>query len=103
MFKSLKIPIKIINRKSYDLIAIKGINNFTGFTYHVPGDISSSAFYSFNIANNNSEIIIKNVNINDTRTGIIKILNKMNANILFKNKRIYKGETIADINVKVKK
>ena len=104
LFKSLKIPIKIINRKSYDLIAIKGINNFTGFTYHVPGDISSSAFFIvLTLLTNNSEIIIKNVNINDTRTGIIKILNKMNANILFKNKRIYKGETIADINVKSKK
>ena len=35
-------------------------------------------------------------------TKIIKILNKMNANILFKNKRKYKGELIADILVKSK-
>ena len=47
-----------------------------------------------------SKLIIKDVNINKTRTGIITILNKMNANILLKNKRKYKGELISDILVK---
>ena len=44
-------------------------------------------------------MLIKNVNINKSRTGIVKILNKMNANIKYKNKKVYKGESIADIIV----
>ena len=51
----------------------------------------------------NSSITIKNVNINPTRIGIITILKKMGAKIVFKNKKKYKGENIADIFVKVQK
>ena len=47
----------------------------------------------------NSKIIIKNVNINPTRIGIITILKKMGVKIIFKNKKIYKGEQNADIEV----
>ena len=45
-------------------------------------------------------MIIKNVNINESRVGIIKILNKMNAKIKFLNKKIYKGEKTADIQIR---
>ena len=44
-----------------------------------------------------SKLIIKNVNINLSRIGIIKILKKMGVKINFKNQKIYKGEKIADI------
>ena len=47
-----------------------------------------------------SNLIIKNVNINPSRTGVITILNKMGAQIIFKNKKLYKREQIADIFVK---
>ena len=43
---------------------------------------------------------IKNVNVNPSRIGIIVILKKMGAKIIFKNKKKYKGEAIADIFVK---
>ena len=46
---------------------------------------------------------MKNVNVNRSRIGIIKILNKMNAKISLKNKKIYNGEKIADIIVKNKR
>ena len=46
-------------------------------------------------------MLIKNININPTRVGILKILTKMNADIKIINKRIYKGEDIVDIKVKV--
>ena len=69
----------------------------------MPGDISSSSFFLvLTLLSKKSEITIKNVNVNRTRIGIIKILNKMNAKIIFKNKKIYKGEEIADIFVKSK-
>ena len=64
-------------------------------------DISSSAFFIvLTILSQRSKIIINNVNINESRIGIIKILNKMNCKIKLANKRLYKGEKIADIIVK---
>ena len=43
---------------------------------------------------------IKNVNINPSRIGLIIILKKIEAKIILKNKKKYKGELIADIYVK---
>ena len=101
LFKSLGIPIKVTSKKVNDTIEIKGISNFNGFNYNVPGDISSSAFFIvLTLLANNSQLIIKNVNVNKTRAGVITILNKMNANILIKNKKNYKGEIIADLFIK---
>ena len=100
LFKSLNLPIKIKKNLNYDNIEINGEQNFNGFNYNVPGDISSSSFFIvLTLLAFKSKLRIKNVNINNTRTGIIKILNKMNANILFKNKKKYKGELVADILV----
>ena len=59
-------------------------------------------FSGFNTIAKNSKLTIKNVNINNTRTGIITILNKMGAQIKFKNMKNYKGELISDINVESK-
>ena len=104
LFKFLKIPIEVFRKKKFDVIKIAGPCNFKGFNYKVPGDISSSSFFLvLTLLSKKSEIILKNININKTRIGIIKILNKMNANIKFINKRNYNGEVIGDIIVKSKK
>ena len=101
MFKELGIPIKVIKEKYYDFIEISGLTNFNSFEYRVPGDLSSSAFFLvLTLLSKESKIRIKNVNINETRTGIIKILNRMNAKIVYKNKKRYKGEIVSDILVK---
>ena len=101
MFKELGIPIKVIKEKYYDFIEISGLTNFNSFEYRVPGDLSSSAFFLvLTLLSKESKIRIKNVNINETRTGIIKILNRMNAKIVYKNKKKYKGEIVSDILVK---
>ena len=100
LFKYLKIPIDIINSKNYDYIRINGPFNFKGFNYKIPGDISSSSFFIvLTLLSKKSKMVLKSININDSRVGIIKILNKMNAKIIFKNKKIYNGEKIADIVV----
>ena len=49
---------------------------------------------------NNSKLLIKNVNINPSRTGVITILKKMGAKIILKNQKNYRGEKIADILIK---
>ena len=100
LLKSLKMPIKIKSTKKFDFIELKGLREFKGFDYNIPGDISSSAFYIvLTLLTKKSRITIKNININESRTGVIKILNMMNAKILYLNKKIYKGEKIADIFV----
>ena len=103
LFKSLNLPIKIKKKINYDYIEINGEQNFDSFNYNVPGDISSCSFFLvLTLLGHKSKLLIKNININNTRTGIIKILNRMNAKILFKNKKKYKGELVADILVKSK-
>ena len=104
LFKYLNIPIKIKSIKEFDLIEIEGLHQFKAFDYTIPGDISSSSFFIvLTILSKNSKLMIKNVNINESRTGIIKILKMMNCKIFLKNKKIYKGEKIADIIVKSSK
>jgi len=101
LFKYLKLPIKISKKKKYDLIKIRGGKKIKSFNYNIPTDISSCAFFIVLTAlNNNSELKIKNVNINPTRTGIIKILSMMGIKLNIKNIKNYKGEKIADIHVK---
>ena len=100
-FKYLNIPIKIKKTKKYDLIEIKKPKKIKAFNYKIPGDISSSAFFIvLTILSDNSKLLIKNVNVNPSRTGVITILKKMGAKILLKNKRNYGGEKIADILIK---
>ncbi len=104
LFKYLKIPIKIKKNKDFDIIKLKGIKKINPLNYRIPGDISSCAFFLvLTILSDDSQLLIKNVNINPSRVGIIKILKKMGAFIKFKNLKIYKGEKIADIFVKSSK
>jgi len=99
-FKYLKMPIKVIKKDSYDLITIKGKKEIKSFNYKIPSDISSSAFFIVLTAlSNKSKLKIKNVNVNSSRIGIIKILKMMGVKIFFKNIKNYKGEKIADIYV----
>ena len=101
LFKHLKIPIKVKKGKKLIFIKIKGGFQFKGFDYVIPSDISSSAFFIvLTILSKNSKLRIQNVNINPTRIGIITILKKMGAKIIFKNKKIHNGEKIADILIK---
>ena len=101
LFKYLKIPIKISKTKNFDFIDVIGKKKINSLNYKIPGDISSAAFFIVLTAlTKNSNIIIKNVNINPSRIGVIYILKKMNVNILIKNRRTYKGEKIGDIYVK---
>ena len=101
LFKYLKIPTKIRKTKNFEYIEVKGKQNFKSFKYNIPGDISSASFFIIlTLLSKNSKLLIKNVNVNPSRTGIISILNLMGASIKLKNKKIYKGEKIADIFVK---
>jgi len=97
----LKLPVKVSKRKNFDLIKIKKAKEIKPFNYNIPSDVSSAAFFIvLTCLKNNSSMTIKNVNINPSRIGIITILKKMGVKILFKNKKKYKGEFVADIFVR---
>ena len=99
--KHLDLPVKVIQKKSFDLIKVKQANKIKPLNYNIPSDISSAAFFIvLTCLQNNSSMTIKNVNINPSRIGLIIILKKMGAKIILKNKKKYKGESIADIYVK---
>jgi len=104
LFKYLKIPLRIKKYKKYDIIQIKGVKNIKSLNYKIPGDISSCSFFIvLTILSEDSKLLIKNVNINPSRIGIIDILKKMGASIKILNKKNYKGEKTADIFVKSSK
>ena len=99
--KHLRLPIKIKNYDKFDLIKINKAKKIATLNYDIPSDISSSAFFIILTAlAKNSKLLIKNVNINSSRIGVIEILKMMGIKISFKNKKIYKGEPIADVLVK---
>jgi len=100
MCKYLKLPVTVKTKKNYDLIKVKKVKEIKPFDYIIPSDISSGAFFIIlTLLSENSKLLIKSVNINSSRVGVISILKKMGAKISFKNKRIYKGEKIADIKI----
>ena len=98
--KYLKIPIEIKKNINYDEIKIKKVSYIRPLNYNIPSDISSGAFFIVLAAlSKKSKLTLKNININSSRIGIIKILKQMGVKIIFKNKKIYKGEKISDIIV----
>ena len=104
LFKYLKISIKVKKTRKYDFINIKQPKKIPTLNYQIPGDISSSAFFiALTTLTDNSQLLIKNVNINPSRIGVIVILKKMGANIFLKNQKDYRGERISDIFVKSSK
>ena len=101
LFKHLKLPIKIKKNKNFDLITIEKVKKIKPLNYKVPSDMSSGAFFiALTVLSKKSQLIIRNVNVNQSRMGITAILKKMGVKITLFNKKIYKGEPIADILVK---
>ncbi|MDJ0941137.1 MAG: 3-phosphoshikimate 1-carboxyvinyltransferase [Woeseiaceae bacterium] len=81
-------------------IAITGRPTLTGCNIEVPGDLSSAAFVMLAAAlADDADVLIENVGINPTRTGVIDILRGMGANIELERVRKLGEEPVADIRV----
>ena len=92
------IEIKKIGNKK--IIKIIGQKELVAKNIDVPNDLSSSAFFIVStLINKNSKIILKNINNNPTRNGIILALIKMGAKIKLINSRMNNNENICDIEV----
>lgn len=82
-------------------VSIKGDAELTGRDVHVPGDPSSAAFLAAGAALvPGSEVIIRDVLVNATRTGFYATLVEMGADVAFLNERNEGGEPVADIRVR---
>lgn len=82
-------------------IRIKGQGKLTGQTIAVPGDPSSAAFpLVAALIVPGSDILIENVLMNPTRTGLILTLQEMGARIDLVNQRSAGGEDVADLRVR---
>lgn len=97
MLTTFSYPI----HKRDNTIMINAANECQGTDVIVPGDLSAAAFFIVAATIiRGSELFIRNVGINPTRTGVIQILQQMGANISFSNKRLCGEELVADIYVK---
>ena len=101
MLKYLNANIKVKKSKNKKIISIFGKMPIDAKDISVPGDISSAAFMIIlALISKNSKVIIKNVLLNPTRTGILDVLKKMKAKIKIKNKKTICGELVGDIEAK---
>ncbi|HLA51257.1 MAG TPA: 3-phosphoshikimate 1-carboxyvinyltransferase [Thermodesulfobacteriota bacterium] len=88
-------------KRSGTAVSIAGGQKLFGKEIEVPGDISSAAFFMVAaLITKNSELLIKNVGINPTRTGIIDILQAMGGDLKIINQREISGEPVGDIMIK---
>lgn len=87
-------------KKENDKIICKPVKELYAKDIIVPGDISSAAYFMVAAAIcKDSEIIIKNVGLNDTRTGIITAMESMGANMEILNEHVVCGEKVGDIRI----
>lgn len=81
--------------------AIQPEPDLRGQEVEVPGDISSAAYFiAAALLTPGSELLIKNVGINPTRDGILRVCREMGADITLLNKREHCKEPVADLLVK---
>lgn len=97
MLEAFGVPLSI--NKGH--ITIDPIDQLEATDIHVPGDISSAAF--FIVAGAlvlDSEITLQGVGLNETRTGILDVMEQMGAQITIENKQVLNGEPFGDLIIK---
>ena len=100
MLESFGAKIDVRKNNNNKLIKIIGKKELVSKNIDVPNDLSSSAFFIVSaLINNNSKVVLKNINNNPTRNGLLIALEKMGAKIKLLNKRISNNENICDIEV----
>jgi len=84
-----------------DKVIVSGGQELKGTNIDVPGDISSAAFFlAAGAITPGSEILLKNVGLNPTRTGIIDVLREMGADLTIENYDQSSAEPVGDIRIK---
>ena len=100
MLESFGAEIDVRKNNNNKLIKIIGKKELVSKNIDVPNDLSSSAFFIVSaLINNNSRLVLKNINNNPTRNGLLLALERMGAKIKLLNKRISNNENICDIEI----
>ena len=79
------------------------VNEITSIDYLVPGDPSSAAFLIAIGLLMSKKVVIKNVLLNERRIGFLKVLKRMNADVLLENVENFQNEPVGDVVVKKSK
>jgi 3-phosphoshikimate 1-carboxyvinyltransferase len=97
MLKAFGYPVEV----NGNVVSIQGGGTLTATDIQVPADISSAAFFMVGAAiAAGSDVTLRQVGINPTRTGVLEILRQMGADISLENQAMAGGEPVADIRIK---
>ncbi len=87
--------------KDGNVLTIESGQKLIASDVNVPGDISSAAFFMVGASIvDSSELVVRGVGLNRTRTGIIDVLKQMGANIEIIDLRDASGEPVGDVRIK---
>ena len=96
MLQAFSYPLEIQGNR----VCLQGGGRLEAVDIDVPGDLSSAAFFIVGtLISESSQLTVKNVGINSTRSGVLEILQRMGASIDIRNKRHYGAEPVADLVV----
>lgn len=96
MLRTFSCPLESANEQ----VCLQGGAELTAADIDIPGDLSSAAFFIVGaLISPDSQLTVKDVGVNPTRTGAIEILRQMGAKIDIRNERNYGEEPVADLVV----
>ncbi len=101
MLEAFGASLRVSERDGARRIAIEGHKELTATDIQVPGDPSSAAFAIVAaLITDGSDVTVRDVMLNPTRTGLIDTLLEMGADIEIANRRVSGGEEIGDITAR---
>ena len=81
------------------VLRLTGQSELCAVDVHVPGDLSSAAFWLVAACNHpDARVTVRGVGVNPTRTGLLDVLRAMGARIRIENERVEGGEPVADVS-----
>lgn len=94
MLTAMGAPVQ----KDGSRITLMPVSRLTCVDVAVPGDLSSAAFWLvLGVLHPDAEVLVRDVGVNPTRTGILSVLELMGANVTLENRRDVAGEPVADV------
>lgn len=97
MLRGFGVEVLVEGRR----VCLQGGQSLTATAITVPADLSSAAFFMVGASiAAGSEVLLENVGVNPSRTGVLSILERMGADIERRNERDVGGEPVADLRVR---
>ena len=97
MFSELGVRV----RRTPKSVSVWPVDRLPAFDLEVAGELSSAApLITAAVLLNGSELILRGVNVNPLRTGLLDVLDRMGARIAIFNRRTMAGEPVADLEIR---